>query len=301
MTQVNEQQKLEWVELELRLMKREKKTDRALWWVLVVMTGLVFLSGIASAIMFFLADSAKSLETTINQLLMSVLALLCFLIPVFFKRKLKIHVPSFLLIVIYLFIYAHFILGEIYRIYDTSMIFDKVLHTTSGVVIACIGISVVFALANMKNERVKLSPFFVVLFSFCFALAIEYVWELFEYAVDRIAGANMQRWQDSIIGYDEAGNAIHSLPWGNGIADSMGDMAVNVLGALVVCVITYVILVKKPGWMTGVLIVSEKKLRLAAQARVEEAIAQDVPVPDFKGMMEAELQKRKRRKREKEN
>ena len=84
MTQVNEQQKLEWVELELRLMKREKKTDRALWWVLVVMTGLVFLSGIASAIMFFLADSAKSLETTINQLLMSVLALLCFLIPVFF-------------------------------------------------------------------------------------------------------------------------------------------------------------------------------------------------------------------------
>ena len=45
MTQVNEQQKLEWVELELRLMKREKKTDRALWWVLVVMTGLVFLSG----------------------------------------------------------------------------------------------------------------------------------------------------------------------------------------------------------------------------------------------------------------
>lgn len=111
----------------------------------------------------------------------------------------------------------------------------------------------------------------------------------------------MQRWQDSIIGYDEAGNAIHSLPWGNGIADSMGDMAVNVLGALVVCVITYVILVKKPGWMTGVLIVSEKKLRLAAQARVEEAIAQDTPVPDFKGMMEAELQKRKRRKREKEN
>lgn len=297
MTQVNEQQKQEWTELELCKIKREKKADRVLWWVLVVMTALVFLSAVVSVIMFFLADTAKTLETTINQLLMSVLALLCFGIPVFFKKKLKIRVPSFLLIVIYLFIYAHFILGEIYRVYDKSIVFDKILHTTGGVVIACIGISVVFSLANMKSEKVKLSPFFVVLFSFCFALAIEYLWELFEYAVDRISDANMQRWKDSVIGYDENGNAIHSLPWGNAIADSMGDMAVNIAGALIVCVIFYLILVKKPQWVSGVLIISEKKLRIMAEERVDELIAQDVPVPDFKAMMEQELQKHRRHRR----
>lgn len=295
MTECNEQQKEEWVEWELRSMKKQKKGNTVLWWVLVVMTVLVFLSAIASVIMYFIGNDIADLETTINQLLMSVLALLCFCIPVFFKRKLKMYIPSYLLIIIYLFIYAHFVLGEIYRAYDKVILFDKILHTTGGVVIACIGISVVYALANMENNKVHLSPFFIVLFSFCFALSIEYIWELFEYSVDRVIGANMQRWKDSIIGYDEAGNAITSIPYGSGLKDSMGDMLVNILGALGVCIITYIILIKKPHWMESRIIVSDKRQRRIAEQRVEEKIAAGEPVPDFKAMFEEELKKKKRR------
>jgi uncharacterized membrane protein YjdF len=206
---------------------------------------------------------------------------------VIFKRKFKVHIPSFLLIIIYLFIFAHFIMGEIYRVYDKSIIFDKVLHTTGGFVIAFIGVSVVFSLSNMKNEKVKLSPFFVALFSFCFALALEYVWELFEYAVDRVAGANMQRWQDAVVMvdgqvyYDENGYALTSIPYGSGLKDSMGDMFVNIIGALVVSVITFFVLSYHPQWLLSRLIVSEKKMRQIAKLHVEEQIAGDVPVPDF--------------------
>lgn len=300
MTELTERQREEWTEWEFRSMKRENKFSRALWIVLVVMTVLVLLSAVASVVMYFVSETNKGLETTVNQILMSVLALLCFGIPIFFKRKLKVYIPPLFLIVIYLFIYAHFILGEIFRVYDKSMIFDKILHTTGGVVIAGIGVSVVFALTRMESGKVKLSPFFVVLFSFCFALAIEYLWELFEYSVDRLTDANMQRWKDSIVGYDEAGNAVHSLAYGNGLSDSMGDMFVNVLGALAVCVATYLVMIKKPQWMSGLLIMSEKRMRRIAAARVEELAAADALVPDFDaGRSDTRRKRRKSAKRRK--
>lgn len=280
-TALTEEQKALWVEEEYGQLKRGHKVNLVLWWILVVMTALVFFSGVASVVMFLIDDSLASLETTLNQLLMSVLALLCFFAFVIFRKRFKLHIPSYLLVVIYLFIFAHFILGEVYRVYDSSILFDKILHTTGGVVIACIGISVAYALSDSGSSRVRLSPFFVVLFAFCFALAIEYVWELFEYGVDRIINANMQRWKDSIIGYDEAGNAITSVPWGSGLNDSMQDMIVNIIGAFSVCLIFYFVLSKKPEWMRSNLIVSDRTLHEIAVLNVEEKIARGEPMPAF--------------------
>ncbi len=298
--QISEKDRLAWVDLEFRTMKRNKKADRILWWILVVATALVFLSAIASVIMFLVQKDASSLETTVNQLLMSFLALLCFFIPVFFQKKLKIYIPSFFLIIIYLFIYTHFILGEIYRIYDSSIVFDKILHTTAGIVIALIGISVVYSLANMKSEKVRLSPFFVVLFAFCFSLTIEYLWELFEYAIDRLTDMNMQRWKDGVIAYDPEGypegSVVSSVAFGSGLKDSMGDMFVNVLGALGVCVISFFILVKKPQWFEGRIIISEKKLRRIAEEWVEAYIAAESPLPDFSALLGEEDKKRRVRR-----
>ena len=67
--QISEKDRLAWVDLEFRTMKRNKKADRILWWILVVATALVFLSAIASVIMFLVQKDASSLETTVNQLL----------------------------------------------------------------------------------------------------------------------------------------------------------------------------------------------------------------------------------------
>ena len=76
-----------------------------------------------------------------------------------------------------------------------------------------------------------MSPFFIVLFSFCFALSIEYIWELIEYAVDSIGykiaglnGPNMQRWQDGIIADNGDGTYVTNAVRGSGLTDSMMDM-----------------------------------------------------------------------------
>ena len=130
---------------------------------------------------------------------------------------------------------------------------------------------------NSEDRRVKLSPFFIVLFTFCFTMTVEYLWELVEFGMDRIFGMNMQRWQDSIIegaeivadGQPVEGTA-HSIPYGNGLKDSMVDMIVNVLGCLLVCIFSYIGMKRKPNWFENKVILTEKQFRSLKEGKQAE-------------------------------
>lgn len=69
------------------------------------------------------------------------------------------------------------------------------------------------------SERVDLHmrPRFVALFAFVFALAVGTLWEIFEFAMDRIFGTNMQK-------------PMFGDP--SGLTDTMWDLIVDALGAL---------------------------------------------------------------------
>ena len=208
--------------------------------------------------MFFVDDN-RGLDTTVFQLMQRVMALVIFNVPLFISRKFKCYIPNFITILLYIFIFMHFILGEIYRAYDHILLYDKFLHTSSGMVFCLLSLSIVWLFNNSEDGKVKLSPFFVVLFTFCFTLTLEYLWEIVEYGCDRLIGLNMQRWQDSIVETLPNGDTVHSVPWGNAIAYTMGDMIVNVVGSLVMCVIIYVSMKKKPDWFKGKVIMTEKQ------------------------------------------
>ena len=128
----------------------------------------------------------------------------------------------------------------------------------------------------------KLSPFFIVLFSFCFALSIEYIWELVEYAVDtvtyRLSGfigaSNMQRWKDGIVTAGGApvsaeGGYVTSSLRGTGLKDSMMDMLVNIIGAAVVCGVALIGLKLRPDWFEGKRLMSYKKIPEYVRENVE--------------------------------
>ncbi len=106
----------------------------------------------------------------------------------------------------------------------------------------------------MFKSKFKLSPFFVVLFTFCFTMTSEYLWEIVEYTVDTLTNANMQRWQDGILGEipkaTETGEFIINSARGSGLNDTMGDMIVNIFGALGVCIYAYIGMKVKPDWFT---------------------------------------------------
>ncbi len=239
----------------LRAMDEKSKKSLRLNFIL---QGFTLLTAIASLVMFFVDDN-RGLDTTVFQLMQCVMALVIFNVPLFISRKFKCYIPNFITILLYIFIFMHFILGEIYRAYDHILLYDKFLHASSGMVFCLLSLSIVWLFNNSEDGKVKLSPFFVVLFTFCFTLTLEYLWEIVEYGCDRLIGLNMQRWQDSIVETLPNGDTVHSVPWGNAIADTMGDMIVNVVGSFVMCVIIYVSMKKKPDWFKGKVIMTEKQ------------------------------------------
>ena len=237
------------------------------------------------ALIFYFVEDERGLDITVNHIFQCVGALVILNIPLLIQRKFRCYIPNFITITLYVYIFAHFILGEIYRAYDRVFLYDKILHATGGIVFSILSFSVVWLLNNREGNRSRLSPFFIVLFTFCFTMTAEYLWELIEYAADRLFGLNMQRWQDSIIEGAQVvvdGAAVdgtaHSVPYGNAIRDTMGDMFVNVIGCLVICAISYVGMRMRPHWFENKVILTEKQFR-AMLAREEQQ--SDEPVVDL--------------------
>ena len=248
--------------------KKKNVGNKILYYLLQVLT---LMTAIASLVMYIV--KREGLETTANQIFMCVMALICINIPAFLEKRFKFYIPNYISIILYVFIFAHYVLGEVLRVYDHSIVFDKILHTTSGVIMSFIGFSFIFMLNKINPEKMKLSPFFIVLFTFCFTMTTEYVWELFEYSADRLFDLNMQRWQDGITETLENGSVISSVPYGSGLKDTMGDMTVNILGCLGVCVYALVGMKLKPDWFDGKLILTDHQIdALAAQKASEDLV-----------------------------
>lgn len=248
--------------------KKKNVGNKILYYLLQVLT---LMTAIASLVMYIV--KREGLETTANQIFMCVMALICINIPAFLEKKFKFYIPNYISIILYVFIFAHYVLGEVLRVYDHSIVFDKILHTTSGVIMSFIGFSFIFMLNKINPEKMKLSPFFIVLFTFCFTMTTEYVWELFEYSADRLFDLNMQRWQDGITETLADGSVISSVPYGSGLKDTMGDMTVNILGCLGVCVYALVGMKLKPDWFDGKLILTDHQIdALAAQKASEDLV-----------------------------
>lgn len=262
------------------LLALRKKGKRAL--VLnFVLQGITLLTAISSLILFFV-DDTRGLDITVNHIFQCVCALVIFNIPMIISKKFRCYIPNFITVTVYVFAFAHFVFGEIFRAYDNIFLYDKILHTTGGVIFAVLSFSVVWLLNNSEGKKVKLSPFFIVLFTFCFTMTVEYVWELIEFGMDRLFGLNMQRWQDSIIegsqivvGGEVVDGTAHDIPYGNGLKDSMTDMIVNVIGCLVVCVFAYIGMKRKPDWFENKVILTEKQfMRIKMENRHEDIVEQ---------------------------
>lgn len=190
-----------------------------------------------------------------------VLTLLLFIVPSFIQVNLKIELPTALEITILVFIFAAEILGEIQAYYIKFPFWDTVLHTINGFLMAAIGFALADILNRSKKISFQLSPAFLAIVAFCFSMTIGVIWEFFECGMDLFFGFDMQK--DTIVNsissvmLDPTGGntptAIHnitdvmvngkSLGLGGyldiGLLDTMKDLFVNFIGAVVFSVIGY--------------------------------------------------------------
>ena len=190
-----------------------------------------------------------------------ILVLVLFMVPAFIQDKLQMEFPSLLEIIILLFIFAAEILGELQSYYVHFPYWDTLLHTTWGFLCAAVGFSLVDLLNSSSRVKMQLSPFYLALGAFCFSMTVGVLWEFFEFTMDRLFLWDMQK--DTIVhtissvtldptmsntpividNITDAAINGESLGLGGyldiGLYDTMEDLFVNFIGALVFSIIGY--------------------------------------------------------------
>lgn len=188
------------------------------------------------------------------------LSLFLMILPSIVSRRLKVVLPSTLEIIILLFIFAAEILGEINSFYMRVPHWDTMLHTINGFLCAAIGFCLVDMMNREEKFSFKLSPLYLAIVSFCFSMTVGVIWEFFEFGADQLLGLDMQK--DAVIHAIDSvmldptrtNTVIHirdivetivvhsdgtqeALNLGGyldvGIIDTMKDLLVNFVGALV--------------------------------------------------------------------
>ena len=183
-------------------------------------------------------------------LIQCILGIVALFIPSMISKKARIVIPSNMYVVYVIFLYAAIFLGEVRDFYYKIPHWDTILHTFSGAGIGALGFSVVSLLNKEKKIDFNLSPFFVALFSFCFAVTIGVFWEIYEFSFDGILGLNMQKFAL------ENGSRLLGRA---ALMDTMKDLIVDSLGAFIMSVLGYISIKFKKGWLDKILI-TEKKL-----------------------------------------
>lgn len=131
-------------------------------------------------------------EANFEGLALCILSLLLFLVPSLLEEKMKIELPPVFECFIYGFIYAAEILGEVNKYYTRIPGWDTMLHTLNGFLCAAIGFSLVDIL-NRKSKNINLSPFYMAVVGFCFSMTVGVIWEFFEYTMDSLFFLDMQK------------------------------------------------------------------------------------------------------------
>ena len=194
------------------------------------------------------------------------LTLVLFLLPTVFERTLMIDLPNTMESIIMLFIFSAEILGEISSFYTTFKHWDTILHTLNGFLCAAIGFALVDMLNRTEKFSLSLSPVFMSIVAFCFSMTIGVLWEFFECGMDQLLLLDMQK--DTVVNtistvmldptggnsrviIDNIADTILVTADGQqialglggyldiGILDTMKDLFVNFIGAVVFSIIGF--------------------------------------------------------------
>lgn len=143
-----------------------------------------FVLSLALRATVLLAILGAALQREWMTLALSILALALTFLPGILERNLKVALPTELEIVVVLFLYASVFLGEVHGYYTRYWWWDVLLHTSSGVILGVLGFILVYVLNAERSVKLDLSPGFMALFAFVFAVAAGAVWEIFEFSMD---------------------------------------------------------------------------------------------------------------------
>lgn len=199
----------------------------------------------------------------IESVMYCVLVLVMLGLPLILESRFKVELSPVMEIIVFLFIYAAEILGELESYYVKVPGWDTALHTMNGFLCAAIGFCLFEMLNRSTDINIHLSPFFLALVAFCFSMTVGVLWEFFEFGMDHLMHLDMQKdfiirsfqsvnldptYSNIAVPVKDITETIITKADGTqvviqggyldlGIIDTMKDLMVNCVGAVVFCIL----------------------------------------------------------------
>jgi hypothetical protein len=136
--------------------------------------------------------------------------------PAIIERQLHVPLPVEFTLITCIFLFASYAMGEVGDFYERFWWWDMALHGVSAVITGLIGFLALYVF--YMTHRIRVAPIYVAILTFGLAVAVGTLWEIFEFLADWFLDLNMQR---------------------SGLVDTMTDLMINSLGAILAAAIGY--------------------------------------------------------------
>jgi uncharacterized membrane protein YjdF len=140
-------------------------------------------------------------------------------LPFLLQTGHRLIVPPVTKMAMMLFTFSGLFLGSINGFYNNISWWDLALHFLSGPLCGIFIYSVILHLRGKPEGKTGLTHGMSLLLVFCFIMTFGTVWEIVEFTLDNLLGMNMQR---------------------GSLLDTMTDILLNTLGAIVFTIIVHI-------------------------------------------------------------
>ncbi|WP_075980176.1 hypothetical protein [Bacillus massilinigeriensis] len=219
------------------MVEGSKKYPKRKTWIFRIVLALLVVSVIYAIYMFSIAPSGPAQHEYervksdyVLMILQCVFGSIIIFLPSKVEKRFNIDIPDIMEIIFFIFLFCAIYLGEVRNFYFRIPYWDLILHGFSAVMLGALGLVIVNFFNDAENLNIQLSPFFVALFAFCFAVTCGAIWEIYEFMADWLLGTNMQKFilSDGTV-----------LLGREAVADTMEDINVDALGSLLMSIFGY--------------------------------------------------------------
>ncbi len=198
-------------------MREEKKCKTIINSIVIAVAILI---GIATLVVVLVVERYS---TSFNILMTSVYIVLCF-VPILLHIIFHWQIPPYMNICYFAFLVLSTVGGTIFGLYNMIAVYDIILHTASGLLLAGFGLYLFRVLNKTNTENIIL----VVLFIIGFAVTCGVIWEVWEFWTDELLLLNSQR-HTTLDGVALLGHEA--------LLDTMYDLMSDFVGAVIFAVI----------------------------------------------------------------